>query len=130
MLDAADEVREAYRPLALPAANRARLVTKVILGTLGCLPACDRYVIDGFRHEHLSYSRANRNFVGRILRLCRENLDILLTEQKCIASHSGKHYPLTNLVDMHFWQIGYELESRKASRPRKERDQPGEDSDW
>jgi hypothetical protein len=121
ILDAVDAVREAYRPFAPAAETRQAtdtLVTKVILGTLGCLPACDRYFVDGFRHEGLSYYSVNRNFVERILRFCQENLGVLLREQKRIASHGGKHYPLMKLVDMHFWQIGYELDSKKRPRGR------------
>jgi hypothetical protein len=36
-------VREAYAPFGQPTDT---LATKVILGTLGCLPACDRYLIE------------------------------------------------------------------------------------
>ena len=44
-------IRQAYKPFA-PATGSSQptdtLITKVILGTFGCLPACDRYFIDGF----------------------------------------------------------------------------------
>ena len=35
------------------------LATKIILGTLGCTPAYDRYFIDGIRKKDLSYSGIN-----------------------------------------------------------------------
>jgi hypothetical protein len=48
ILKAIDGIRKAYQPFA-PSANSGQptdtLITKVILGTFGCLPACDRYFI-------------------------------------------------------------------------------------
>lgn len=113
IVDAVNAVREAYRPFAPAAESRQAsetLVTKVILGTFGCLPACDRYFIEGFRHEKFKYYCVNQSFVERVLGFCRDNLDVLLEEQSRIASIGGTHYPLMKLVDMHFWQIGYELD--------------------
>jgi len=103
-------VREAYRPFAPAAESRQAsdtLVTKVILGTLGCLPACDRYFIDGFKIEKNKYSYLNAKFVERVLQFSRHNLRDLREEQERISRSGGIHYPLMKLVDMYFWQIGY-----------------------
>jgi len=50
----------------------------------------------------------NDNFIDRILAFCRENLLDLRREQASISEASGIRYPLMKLVDMYFWQIGYE----------------------
>jgi hypothetical protein len=108
-------IREAYRPFAPPSESRQAsdtLVTKVLLGTFGCLPACDTYFIAGFKDSGFKYSYLNENFVRRVLGVCRENLALLRTEQAWIESAGGIHYPLMKLVDMHFWQTGYDLEIR------------------
>ena len=58
------------RPFAPQAESRQAsdtLVTKVILGTFGCLPACDRYFIDGWKSEGFKYSYLNSKFVDRVL---------------------------------------------------------------
>src|SRR5262249_34162547 len=55
-------VREAYAPFGQPTDT---LVTKVLLGTIGCLPACDRYFLSGFKREGFSYSYLNTPFVER-----------------------------------------------------------------
>ena len=89
------------------------LVTKVLLGTFGCFPACDTFFIDGFRDGGYKYSYPNSNFVDQILLVCRENLALLRHEQTAIERASGIRYPLMKLVDMHFWQTGYE---RKLAR--------------
>jgi hypothetical protein len=113
ILEAIDAVREAYRPFAPMAESRQAsdtLVTKIILGTFGCLPACDRYFIDGFKSANFRYSYLNAKFVERVLHFCRDNLRELHEEQARIERTGGMWYPLMKLVDMYFWQIGSELE--------------------
>lgn len=59
ILEAAGAIREAYRPFAPKSESRQAsdtLVTKVMLGTFGCLPACDQYFISGWRSERHQYS--------------------------------------------------------------------------
>jgi len=114
-----DGIRAVYRPFA-PAVNSHQptdtLITKIILGTTGCLPACDRYFIDGFKSSGFSYSCLNRNFVERVLRFCQENLQELREEQERIMTVSKVHYPLMKLVDMYFWQIGSDKEKLKLGK--------------
>jgi hypothetical protein len=112
VLDMIDAVREAYRPFAPSAESRQAsdtLVTKIILGTFGCLPACDRFFIDGFKSAHFRYSYLNAKFLERILKFCRDNLSELREEQESIERTGGMRYPLMKLADMYFWQIGFEL---------------------
>lgn len=115
ILDAANAVREAYRPFVLSENGHQAsdtLVTKVLLGTIGCLPACDRYCIQGFKSVGFQYSYLNSKFIRRILCFCQDNLRDLRQEQTRIESQSGVYYPLMKLVDMYFWQTGWER-SRK-----------------
>jgi hypothetical protein len=84
------------------------LVTKVLLGTFGCLPACDQYFIAGFRGAGLGYSYLNAKFIKKVLAFSCQHLAELRREQDTIKGHSGAYYPLMKLVDMYFWQLGYE----------------------
>ena len=107
-------IRQAYEPFV--SANQTAqptdtLITKIILGTCGCLPACDRYFVDGFKREGFKYSYLNDNFVERILGFCQQHLPELRKEQVRIEQLGGIRYPLMKLVDMYFWQIGYEKET-------------------
>jgi hypothetical protein len=111
ILSAADLVRGAYQSFA--AANESRpasdtLVTKVLLGTIGCFPACDRFFIDGFKTAGQSFSSLNTNLVTRLSLIAARNLPELRTAQDQIASSTGVRYPLMKLLDMYFWQLGYE----------------------
>lgn len=110
-----ESVKVAYQPFGKrcaarnPSAPTDTLATKVLLGTVGCLPACDRYFIDGFRRRGFKYSSVNRRFVDRILRFGVDNRIELAELQAMIIDRGGPRYPLMKLVDMHFWQIGSDL---------------------
>jgi hypothetical protein len=103
VLEASEAVRKAYEPLGEATDT---LVTKVILGTFGCLPACDRFFVKGFKRKGFKFSRLNAAFVDRVLEFCHDHLGELLEEQARIKVDSGKHYPLMKLIDMYFWQVG------------------------
>jgi hypothetical protein len=118
VMEAIHAVREAYRPFAPPAESRQAsptLITKIMLGTFGCLPACDRYFIQGFRSTGFRYSYLTREFVERVLQFCIENLRDLREEQRTIEHNGAMRYPLMKLVDMYFWQIGCELDGRTTA---------------
>ncbi len=97
-------IRGAYKPFKAT----DTLITKVILGTFGCLPACDRYFVEGLKSAGLRYTRLDTRFIERIRRFCHENVAALRVEQRRIETRSGIHYPLMKLVNMYFWQIGSE----------------------
>lgn len=106
VLRAASAVREAYEPFGQPTDT---LVTKVLLGTLGCLPACDRFFVQGFKSDGFAFSYLNAAFIERLLQFCRNNCAELRAEQMKIREASGVDYPTMKLVDMYFWQLGFEL---------------------
>ena len=119
VLKAADAVRKAYKPFVPTADSRQpsdTLVTKVLLGTLGCLPACDRYFVAGFKSAGFSFSSLNAKSVARILKFCHDNIATFRVEQARIENVGGMRYPLMKLVDMYFWQLGYE---RANSEPHR-----------
>jgi hypothetical protein len=103
ILEAVAAVRKAYRPFA----PSDTLVTKVLLGTFGCLPACDQYFKSGFKSAGFQYSYLNAGFIERVLCFCKANFAALREEQQTIETASGICYPLMKLIDMYFWQIGF-----------------------
>jgi hypothetical protein len=105
IMEAVRGIADSYRPFGEPTET---LVTKVLLGTFGCVPACDQYFIAGFRRAGLGYSYLNEKFLRKLLAFSRANIEELRREQEIIREHSGAYYPLMKLVDMYFWQIGYE----------------------
>lgn len=82
ILEACEELRAAYRPFGKATDT---LVTKVLLGTIGCFPALDRYFNDGYKsHSGSSVPNPlNSAFIEGVLRFCQENLsDFRLNSQE------------------------------------------------
>jgi hypothetical protein len=104
ILKAVDAVREGYSPFGHATDT---LVTKVLLGTVACLPAVDRFFVDGFKTSGHQYSSLNERFVRRILEFSAIYQSDLRTAQLRILSDSGTHYPMMKLADMFFWELGY-----------------------
>jgi hypothetical protein len=115
LLAAVSAVKEAYKPFGKATDT---LASKVRLGTLACLPACDRFFIDGFKQSGQQYKRINAQFVKRILKFCADHRRELRVEQQKLAADKGVCYPLMKLADMYFWQIGYEAgRARNGGEP-------------
>jgi hypothetical protein len=82
------------------------LITKILLGTVGCSPACDNFFIRGFRSKNREYSQFNQDFLCEVFQFCRAQKEALLQSQREIYSKSCVSYPMMKLVDMYFWEIG------------------------
>jgi hypothetical protein len=116
LLTLVNELKRAYAPFRLRKTKNDTmdiLATKVIRGTLGSLPECDRYFIAGFRASGRNYSRVNEKFVRRILQFCEDRLPELRRKQSSIETRAGLRYPLMKLVDMYIWQTGYQADRGK-----------------
>lgn len=85
------------------------LITKIILGTMGCAPAYDRYFIDGVRHLKKPFSSFNKSAYGKLLDFYRQNSKEILNTQRDIAK-TGITYPIMKLIDMYFWNIGFKID--------------------
>jgi hypothetical protein len=107
VLSAADAIRTTCQPIEAGKASDT-LVTEVLLGTLGCISACDRFFIDDLKAAGLKYSYLNVSFISRLLGFTQDNLPALRAEQFRIELRTGVRYPLMKLVDMHFWQLASE----------------------
>ncbi len=87
------------------------LVTKILLGTLGCIPAYDRYFIDGLREKGISHSKLSKNNFLAVVGFYKDNKDSFDYVQKAIEDRNKIYYPTMKLVDMYFWQIGFEADA-------------------
>jgi hypothetical protein len=107
-----DALREAYRQHIADEDTKRRnpsdtLITKILLGTIGCAPACDRFFILGFRHCGLSFTRFDADFLRQVMQFSRGHDREL--NQHTIEQRSGIRYPIMKLIDMYFWEIGFNL---------------------
>ena len=81
------------------------LISKILLGTLGCIPAYDSIFSDGLKNQGIK----NRT-------ICKRSLEELASEYSLIKEDAiyrskiyGFTYPQMKIIDMGFWQIGYDL---------------------
>ena len=87
------------------------LLTKVLMGTLGCVPAYDRYFINGIKVTKVSTGNYNKESLIKLANFYVENSDRLEAARQNFKV-GALSYPQMKLLDMGFWQIGLENDNR------------------
>lgn len=87
------------------------LLSKILLGTLGCIPAYDRYFIDGLKEKEMKHTNFNNASINELFDFIDHNKPELKEAQELIFNMTRKHYPVMKILDMFFWQIGYDKEN-------------------
>lgn len=82
------------------------LVTKILLGTLGCVPAFDRYYKNSVKKNHICKGIFDRNSVRNVAEFYCDNLETF-ENLRHELSECGIEYPPMKLMDMCFWQDAY-----------------------
>lgn len=91
------------------------VIGKILLATLGCIPAYDQYVVVGMKAEGLCGALGKRSLSGLvdyshthagILQKIKASVNVdLQRESGC----STLIYPVAKILDMIFWEYGYDL---------------------
>lgn len=89
------------------------LITKILMGTLGCVPAYDRYFIDGVKDQNVTTGMYNIKSLLKLADFYEKNNDRLEEVRKRLKVY-GLPYPQMKLLDMGFWQIGFEKDENKG----------------
>jgi hypothetical protein len=82
------------------------LVTKIILGTMGCVPAYDRFFVNGLRLYKIQQSFNKTSFMSLIKFYQENRKEFDQTQCKLIINPYNVKYPIMKLIDMFFWEIG------------------------
>lgn len=85
------------------------LITKILMGTLGCVPAYDRYFIAGIKNQKVSTGQYNIQSILKLVDFYEANKEQLKSTLAGLKV-DGLPYPQMKLLDMGFWQIGFELD--------------------
>lgn len=83
------------------------LVTKILLGTLGCVPAYDDYYTQSVKKHNISSGQYNKKSIQKIAEFYCEN-SIVFEKVRHELSSCGTEYPPMKLMDMCFWQDTFE----------------------
>lgn len=105
-------IRQAYaneQPSFEGVTNNATdtLVTKILLGTLGCVPAYDRYYVKAARHYGISAGGYDRRSVRDIARYYLQYKDEFEIVRRELSAY-GTEYPVMKIMDMCLWQVAFE----------------------
>ena len=89
------------------------LITKILIGTLGCVPAYDRFFVDGIKKRRVTTGEYNLESVLRLADFYEAHND-RLEEARCAMQTEDLVYSQVKLLDMGFWQIGFEKDAAGA----------------
>lgn len=90
------------------------LVTKIMLGTFSCIPAFDNFFLLGLKTKKIKTRIFNEQSFRTLLSFAERHRSEIQHCQKLILESSGRHYPIMKIIDMFFWQIGYEEDLKKV----------------
>ena len=92
------------------------LVSKVLLGTLGCVPAYDRFFVDAVKKNNVTTGNYNIASLQKLIKFYEEHqekLENLRSEFLIKYEFDGEEktldYPQMKLLDIGFWKIGFDL---------------------
>ena len=109
-----DNIADHFGPMRDQAAGRKVaspvspvLITKILMGTLGCVPAYDRFFVDGIKKYKVTTREYSPESVRRLVDFYEEHNDRLEEARRGMQSDDFI-YPQMKLLDMGFWQIGFE----------------------
>lgn len=89
------------------------LITKILMETLGCVPAYDRYFIAGIKNKKVAAGNYNLKSIMQLVDFYEKNSEQLeLVREKMKVE--GMPYPQMKMIDMGFWQIGFELDTNNG----------------
>lgn len=93
------------------------LLSKILLNTLGCVPAFDSEVKGALRGIlGKGYSTGDAFDTKRLtktIELAQKNRDLVLLGQRTLTEKTGNVYPLTKVLDLYLWHYGF------SSKPQK-----------
>ena len=89
------------------------LITKILMGTLGCVPAYDRFFQDGVATYKVTTREYSPNSLLKLVDFYEAHND-RLEEARRGMRVGDLIYPQMKLLDMGFWQVGFEKDAGSA----------------
>ena len=109
-----DDIAEHFGPIRDEVAGREVvspvspvLITKILMGTLGCVPAYDRFFQDGVATYKVTTQEYSLESVRKLAKFYEAHND-RLEEARRGFEGDGLTYPQMKVLDMVFWQVGFE----------------------
>lgn len=91
------------------------VIGKILMATLGCIPAYDEHVVNGMKNEELCATLGKRSLKSLVDYSCKhkdalEKIMNSVNEKVHIESSNKElNYPVAKILDMIFWEYGYKV---------------------
>ncbi len=115
-----DDIADYFWPIRNEVAGRVVasqvspvLITKILMGTLGCVPAYDRFFVDGIKKYKVTTQEYSPESVRKLAKFYEAHNDRLEEARQGMRTEDLV-YPQMKLLDMGFWQIGFEKDAAGA----------------
>lgn len=108
-----DPIREEVKGRVVEYPVSPVLITKILMGTLGCVPAYDRFFEEGARHLGLKEKNYKKNSLLELADIYEAHNDRLEEARRGMRTEDLV-YPQMKLLDMGFWQVGFERDAGDA----------------
>lgn len=95
------------------------LLSKILLGTLGCVPAFDDYFVKGIKKMEYDFHKFELDSLHKLFQFAEDNKSQIRECQKYIEQQLHYHYPAMKIIDMYFWQIGYDEAMKEKNLKKK-----------
>ena len=106
-------IRDEVAGRKVPSSVSPVLITKILMGTLGCVPAYDRFFVDGIKKYKVTTQEYSRNSLLKLVDFYEEHNGRLEEARRGMRT-DDLTYPQMKLLDMGFWQIGFEKDAGSA----------------
>lgn len=108
-----DKIRREVKEQELKNQLSFTLITKILMGTLGCVPAYDRYFIAGIKNQKVATGNYNLKSIMQLVDFYEKN-SARLEPVRGKMEVEGMPYPQMKMIDMGFWQVCFELDTNKG----------------
>lgn len=108
-----DKIRREVKEQKIKSQLSYTLITKILMGALGCVPAYDRYFIAGIKNQKVATGNYNIQSIMQLVDFYESNAELL---ENAISKMEveGMPYPQMKMLDMGFWQVGFDLDMNKG----------------
>lgn len=106
IFDAVESIKDLY-PRSISKTDT--FITKILMGVFGCTPAYDRYFVSTLKNSKIAYERFSRQSLISLNALYDYYDEFEELRQRYISE--GTYYTKMKMLDMCFWQIGYDIEN-------------------
>ena len=108
-----DPIREEVKGRVVEYPVSPVLITKILMGTLGCVPAYDRFFEEGAKYLGLEKKSYNKDSLLELAAFYEAHNDRLEEARRGMRT-DDLIYPQMKLLDMGLWQVGFERDAGDA----------------